>query len=544
MLHRRYHSSSSFIDSSTHQCLALASLVNDESLNEEVQSLTRIYQRRRQERRILILGDAHSGKSTILANLVQLPVIAKHYSADAFTRWRYRPDSGEVACSRFLPSPQLEGLELIDTKDLSNVLMRNAVISILPSVDICICVVDARKLLKSSIWSFLKEATVHMSCSVVMTLTFSDHISVEELLRLRGEAQQFARDAFGRDIPIFLLDSPEDAPAFEDFLSAMQGLIDSLRVEGRESILAGQLCSNLIHAFGASLISHDKSIEKGRMLLADIDREIDGFLEGQLRSLGDLLSSYQDVFDAKLPFILDKACRNIGFCFTPAKLLSRDSLAARTEMHYFNLILDEIVLRHVNLDAQFILACETHWKEVNPRMKQAMNCEIGVFDAKCLESELARVRQKMGKYLHEAVLCEKLRPALSKIFQQALDWMMPSFVFICLFLITASIIGFMGYNSIALIFLALAFLFWLMVSCAQWIELKYLRRSVTKVINKMAPSLNTALGGALRHMVVARVSAYRGLYSEPRLLLENRENKLKELQKMQHDLHHFFHSRH
>lgn len=544
MLHRRHHPLSSFVESSSRQCLELAVLIKDDALDALTAPLLEISSRLNNERRILIIGDALSGKSTILANLVQVPVIAKRYSADAFTRWRYRPDSGEVSCSCFVPVPQLEGIELIDTKPLSNLPMRAAVLSILPSVDICICVVDARKLEDSSIWAFLKEAQDCMSCSVVMALTYADHMPVEAVLSLRHSAQKFARDSFARDIPVFPLDSPADSPAFEDFLSALQSLMDSARVAGRDLKEAGQLCANLIHSFGAAIASREKAIQSERMLLAEVDREIDGFLEGQLRSLGDLLTSYQDVFDAKLPYILDRLCRNIGFCFTPAKLLSRESLASRTEMYYFDLVLDEIVSRHIDLDVQFILACETHWKEVAPRMKHAMSCEIGVFDAGNLELELAQVRQRTGKYLHEAVLCEKLRPALSKIFQRALDWMMPSFVAICLALIVASIIGFMGYTLLAFYFVALAFLLWLMASCAQWVELKYLRCRVTKVVNNIAPSLNSALVGALRHMVVARVSAYRSLYSVPRRLLEDQEKALKDIKKMHHDLHHFFHSRH
>lgn len=544
MLHRRYHTLSSFVESSSRQCLELATLIKDDKLDELTASLAQISSQLNHERRILILGDAQSGKSTILANLVQVPAIAKRYAADAFTRWRYRPDSGEVSCSCFVPVPQLEGMELIDTKGLAGLSMRKAILPILPSVDICICVVDARKLAQSSIWDFLKEADDKMTCSVLMALTHTDHMPVEDVLRLRREAQELARDSFKRDIPVFPLASPDDSPAFENFLSALQGLMDSPRVAGRDLKEAGLLCANLIHSFGTALAIRERAIQSERMMLAGVDREIDSFLEGQLRSLVDLLTSYQDIFDKKLPYILDMLCHSIGFCFTPGKLLSRESLASRTEMYYFDLVLDEIVSRHIDLDVQFVLACGTHWKEVAPRMNHAMSCEIGVFDAAGLELELAQVRQRTGKYLHEAVLCEKMRPALSKIFQRALDWMMPSFVSICLTLIAASIVGFMGYNLIAFCFLGLAFFLWFMVSCAQWLELKYLHRHVTKIVKKMAPTLNTALVGALRHMVVARVSAYRSLYSVPRHLLEDQEKNLKELQKKQHDLHHFYHSRH
>ena len=124
------------------QAVELCEEIDDESLNEVRDGLLDSIERMGADRRVVMLGATRSGKSELLAGMVGAPVIGRVEPAHHYLRWRYMNNDGDSAHCRFLPEPNLFGMELVNTRGCENPLVAEAVAPLLPGADVVVAVVD------------------------------------------------------------------------------------------------------------------------------------------------------------------------------------------------------------------------------------------------------------------------------------------------------------------------------------------------------------------------------------------------------------------
>jgi hypothetical protein len=199
-------------------------------------------------------------------------------------------------------------------------------------------------------------------------------------------------------------------------------------------------------------------------------------------------------------------------------------------------VLDDVSIQQEELDKQFVLSCNAHWRSVRPRMKQALHCEIGDFPAEALETELATLRQRLQSSLYEPFRSLQIRSHFSALFRCQVDWMRFFVSCVCLCLVIAGVLGYCGLHSLALVFLAVTGGFWLFGSLLHALVVRRICQLVRKEAEPLHESLSGIMSELVQDMIVSRVSAYRRLYTEPRQQVARNETMLAPLQQRQSEI--------
>ena len=142
------------------QAAELCFTIDDESLEPVEESLRKAIEEMNRDRRVVMIGAARSGKSTLLAGMVGVPVLARVASAYHYTRWRYMgSDADDSSYCRFLPEPNLFGMELVDTGACESPEVAGTVAPLLSEADVVVAVVDARSVELSPVWAYLLDCS-------------------------------------------------------------------------------------------------------------------------------------------------------------------------------------------------------------------------------------------------------------------------------------------------------------------------------------------------------------------------------------------------
>ncbi len=509
------------------------------SLDEHIGPVHEALRAMASDRRLLVIGGAQCGKSTLLAALAGCPLIAQVGPEQAYVRWRYRNTSGDAALSRFVPAENLAGLELIDSQDCG--LPENAEVlrGLLPGVDVVLAVLDARHIEDSPAWELL--AQLPETAIGVLAVTFTDTLSPDAAQELPGSLREQSIRRLGRVLPPLFV-CPDSAQAMQLFCDRVQEALDGangLRAAIRRVVEASL---NLMGKQWTVLNRRDGLARRVSGFLAGIEREIDNFLSHQLASLPRQVQLYTEASSRALPRLLKRLRRDFGWAFSPVTILRLDLLGAGCEKFYYRALRGEVLRLQEDSDRQFVLSCASHWKSVRPRMVATLDCEIGEFPAENLANELTQLRERLGRELYTPFTQVQLRHRFAGLFVASAPWMRACLAFCCLFLTCAGLLGVMGQDIPALGMVAVAFFIWVVASVGH----SAARRSICREVGEQGRALEAAvqamLGEAEERLVLSRVAAYRRLYTEPRHKVAQHEDTLKPLQERHTDIYRQLHA--
>lgn len=519
-----------------HQAVELCSAIEDESLDESQAAVLQAVDKMGRDRRVVLIGESGSGKSSLLAGMVGCPVLARVPMPHHYLRWRYMNNDGDAQHCRFLPEANLFGMELVDTGACEQAAVAEAVAPLLPEADAVLAVVDSRKVQSSPVWDMLATLSEEGGPACLVALTYSDKLDATHTLTLSDEVRHLCRERLGRILPVYQL-NPTNAALADEFgdkvVAALESSSGGLRAAIREVMKCG---SDLLYKQGSILKARDAVVRTDSGFLQGIEQEIDNFLARQMQGVRNCVLNYAAAAQRSMPKLIHHMRRSLGWFLSPVVLVRLESFGPASENLYYRLVLDDVSMQQEELDKQFVASCGSHWRSVRPRMKQTLQCEIGDFPAEGLETELEQLRTRLQSSLYEPFRHMKLRSSFASLFKCQVDWMRFFVVCLCISLTMAGVLGLASLQGLAFIFLGIAGFFWLFGSLIHLLVV----RKICLLVRTAAEPLREGLASHMTHqvqdMIVSRVSAYRRLYTEPRQRVADYETSLEPLQQRQSEV--------
>ncbi len=534
MLKRGYRSQESLVKYWTMQAVELCFAIDDvamTSLSSFTAPVLEAIRAMEAERRVMMVGAAGSGKSSLLAGLAGCPLMAQVPLAGPCVRWRFRRSSGGVEHSRFVPLEHLEGLEFVDTASCASAEVAEYLRTLMPGTDVLIAVVDGRQPEASPVWELLASPEAAAVEATVIAVTHANGPQVSEAVR------QLCAERLGRErgLPVYCI-NPASAPAMEVFCERVQDALDSasgLRAAIRQVV---EVSVDLMYKQGSALKSLEATDRTHSSFLRRIDEEIDNFQSRQRADMTRLADSYAEATRRVLPRMLHRLRWVYGWVFSPVTILRLELLGAGCEHYCYRNMCEEVLRMQMDSDRQFILSCAGHWKSVRPRMQKDLGCDIGEFPEETLAQELARLREGLGRELHAPFSREQLRLKLGRIFNSRSGWMRACLAFICLFLFFAGLLGLLGQDFPAFALVCVAVVIWLMSSMAHLVAGRRICHEIEEQGKILENSVRMTLRESVERLVISRVASYRRLYALPRRKVDELEVMLKPLQDEHHNI--------
>lgn len=536
MLSRRFRTEESRARYWAQQAVELCSEIEDETLTEFVEPVQKADALLDRDRRVIVVGGERCGKSTLLAAVAEYPLIARVPFDGDYVCWRYRCKDGDATASRFIPLDNLSGLELVDTRSATDEGVAATVRQLVKAADVVIAVVDGRSYEASPAWGLLASLRDEQRAACLVAVTFTETLGADAALKLKDTMREFCREHVGAPLPICFVNPAGSSENMETFLQLVQ---DALAQPcGVRSAIRRLLehAKELTRKQGSVLVARERVARTDSGFLAGIEQEIDYFQSRQRDSLQVCTEIYAEAAMRALPSTISKLQRTLGWVLSPVTLLRLELLGSGTEKYYYRALRAEVLEQQEISDTNFVLSCMSHWRDVRPRMKKTLECEIGEFPAESLQADLQQLRVRMGRELYKPFADIKLRVSFSKCFGAHVGWMRTSCGLICLFLAMAGILGFFDFQVFAIVAVCLAGLVWLVGSIAHFLVVRKLCREVVQYSLALQDKIQKSIGSAVESLLVSRVAAYRRLYTAPREKVARHEQSLGPLKNRQKDI--------
>ncbi len=531
MLQRGYRKEESLARHGAGQVIELCQDIDDASLSEFVTPIEKALKVLEKERRVVFIGDSKSGKSSLLAGVAQYPTIAKAEMTGTYRSWRYRNNGSEPAPANatFIPLENLEGLELIDTAAAEDPANKSTIQELIKGADAVVAVIDARKIEAAAVWDMLAELPHESRNAALIAVTHTDKLAAEDALKLKDGLRDYCRKRLSSTPALYFI-SPTTMKGMEGFTQRVQEALNApqgLRADIRKVI---DLSNDLLNKQYHILRAREAVSQSDNGFLDGIDREIDNFLSHQMTGIKNYTDAYAEAALQALPATLTKLRKGFGLWLSPVTLVRLNLFGAGTETYYYNMLCREILSRQEVSDSNFVQSCAGHWNHVRPRMKKAMECEIGDFPEQSLGAELDELRTRLGRDLYKPFTQEKLRRKISMIFNACAKWMKFFIFLICLCLIAAGVLGVLGMTTPALWMVLSAGIVWALGSIIHLAAGRRIRKEFVSLAKSLHESMLNGIGEDVKTLLVSRVSAYRRLYTEPRRKVARNDAMLKPLQ--------------
>ena len=513
MLKRSYRVQESLVRYWAQQAREMYAIIGDDEMQPLLEAVEQSLAAMEGDRRIIVMGGADCGKTSLLSYISGLPVIRGGRQQESpYLRWRYGNNDGDAARSRFLPLPELKGIEFVDTGDCSEPEVQEELLRLLPGSDAAIVVADARQGGASPAWEVLQQLPINAVANVLVALTFTDHIGAEAALDLAARIREMCRQHL-RLVVLVCSVNPTSEQGVETFLTRVQETLDS--PEG-----ARRAIRNTLEATGR-LMTRQSGIINARTaamrdetgFLSGIESEIDTFLAHQLDGVEGCAQDYASVPLGVLPKLQRKLRRSFGYVLSPLCLMQLEDMGAGAESSYYRLVCKEIMERQRESDSRFTASCQAHWRSVRPRMKQAIECEINDFPQDVLEAELNRLRRQLEHELYQPFNRLRIRSALDNAFSDQVGWMHTAHMLLCICLVLAGLLGFLGLDTLALCALGAVLVVWVLGAVKHAAVLRRLSGGLEREARTLDSVVHDEMPKLVRELVVSRVGAYRSLYA-------------------------------
>ena len=516
--------------------------IDDTALNEPKQVVLDSVETLKYDRRVVIIGASDKAKSALLGGMIGNSVPARVTPEYYYLRWRYISDDGDYEHCRFLPTPNLCGMELVDTQGCERPEVAEAVAPLLPGADAVVAVVDARQPEASPVWEMLKGLPAEGGPACLIAYVHAEELNAEHVAALDSRMRDFCRACLGRYLPGSLIDT-SNAVQTSEFGDKVKAAIESSSGGIRGAIRAVQRnVSDLLYKQGSVLKARDAIARTDNGFLQGIDSDIDEFLARQMQGVRNCVLNYASSAQRCMPELLVQLRRSMGSIFSPAVLLRLEQYASASENLYFRLVLDDITRQQEELDKQFVISCNGCWRDVRPRMNQALRCEIGEFPAEKLEAELTELRQHLQNSLYVPFRDLEIRSQFSSLFKPQVGWMRFVSNSMCFSFIIAGLLGFCSLETLAFIFVGVAGLLWMLGTMLHVLVVRKICQYMRLVADPLHEAYTKCLSEQVQNMIIARVASYRRLYAGARQRVAAYETTLEPLQKKQNEIFRLFRS--
>lgn len=536
MLSRRFRIEESRARYWAQQAVDLCSEIEDESLDAYIPPILEADKALNRDRRIIAIGAAQCGKSSLLSGLVNHPLLARLPIENDYVCWRYCCKDGDATCSRFLPLEQLEGLEIVDTRGCEEESVATTIRTLLKGADVVLAVIDGRKYELSPVWQLLAELNEKQRGACLLAITFTDTMAAESTMELKEKLRDYCRERVGVPLPLYFVSPTSGVESLASFRDRVQNALGEpigVRSAIRRLVEAAK---ELTRKQATVLGARDRVARTDSGFLAGIEQEIDYFLDRQREHLNSCRDAYSEAAMRALPTTITKLQRTLGWFLSPVTLLRLERLGVGTEKFYYRSLRSEVLAQQESSDSNFMLSCMKHWASVRPRMKKTLECEIGEFPADELMADLSEQRVRMGRELYKPFTNLRLRSAFSREFSAHVGWMSACCAGMCLFFFLAGILGLLNQMAPALMSLCIVGLIWVGGSVAHYLTARKLCKEVVLLSLNLQEELKASIGSTIEALLVSRVAAYRRLYTAPREKVARHDASLKPLQQKQKDI--------
>ncbi|MFI3243676.1 MAG: hypothetical protein R3Y56_05430 [Akkermansia sp.] len=518
------------------RAIELAQSIEDTSLDESIARVQSDMELLKQDRRVLVAGERGSGKSSILAGLAGLPLLAKFALDEPYVRWRYSCRDGDASHSRFIVEPAMRGIELVDTQPLELPEQLDVVKDLARGADVLLCVLNARSPQSDLLWGLMESLPNDWLGHCLLVVTHSDSLSVDDALQLKLSLRERCHAVSNRAVASYFV-PVNDAQTVAAFAEKVDELLNG--PEGHRGSIkrVAQACDSLLYAEHAVLSARESLQRANAGFVEGIDREIDYFQSKQQEGLDGAIDHYFSVARESMPGFARVLWRGLNPCLTPSKLLRLECFAESAELFYYRSLCKELLERQAQADHIFTFNCEAHWKTSRPRMQKALACDIGAFSAQQLESSLSDLRRTFMVQLYDAFLEQKLRFRFHELLRGRFAWLRGGFLCFCLLVVSAGILGSLNEEQWAFALLGAAAVVWLISSLAILRTSYSIRKSMLAATDELVVAMKSYLHEPMGDYIIRRVTCYRRMYVLPRQTLAKQSATLLPMQKEHSDIH-------
>lgn len=479
-------------------------------------------------RRIVFVGESGCGKSSLAAGVLGLSCVAEHKFEGPFLRWRSQCDDGDNGHSAFLPTHQLDGLELVDTAGCDLEGQKEALLPLLASADMIIAVFGGDNPWSPATWELLSHLPDGTRAVRIVALTHCDRRSPEDVMGIKTQLRELCSKHLGIELPLYQVTpgGHVQGSGLDVFSERIQDALDSpelLRADIRALYAA---TVSLMDEQASILRRRDQMLRTDSGFLTNIDREIDSFQLRLSESIPAQVQAFGHIAHSLVPRLCSLMLANMGVLVTPGRILRMERIGEWIDRHYYELVRKEAEKRQEAQDRTFLFACRENWDQVRPRMKQKLESDIGDFPEQALGADLLSLRKELGRLIYKPLHQLGIKCFIADIGKEQMAWMERIVYLTLLFIIIGGIIGTMGHNFMGLMSLGAAAGIWL-IGCAilQW-EKRRVRRRIVEFCDPLQLLVAGHLEEPLRQLLVSRVSAYRKLYTKPRLKVARNAEQL------------------
>lgn len=535
-LKRAYRTQESLVTYWAEQAVELCKDIEDESLEEYAEPVRLGLNALLHDRRIIVIGGEKCGKSGILADVAGAPIIASFPMEGHYICWRYICRDGDATCSRFIPLPRLEGLELVDTASCTDAAVRETCLALLPGADVIIAVVDGRAPADSPVWDTLATLPEQALNTCLLTVTNAEKLGAEAALMLKDTMRELSHSRLGASLPLYFI-SPGMKSGIEVFRSRVQEML-----QGSQGLRAAvrslaERAADLVEKQNRVLRAREMVSRTDSGFIAGIEQEIDNFLAYQMSGLSKHQDNMNTAVMRVMPPLLQRIKSSFGWALSPTALLRLELMGADTDKALYREMEQEVQRLQEESDKQFALACFAHWQKVRPRMKKTLECEIGEFPEADLEAELTSLRERLCRDLYEPFASTSLRHHLFRLFIAQANWMRACMIFLCFLLVVAGVLGCIGQDVLGFCCVVAAALVWIGGSIGHYMACQQICVEVGKLTQQLREAMDVSMRSVLEKLIISRVAAYRRLYTAPRQKVARQDAMLHPLQERQKSIH-------
>ena len=489
------------------------------------------------DRRIMVLGGAGAGKSTLLSCMAGTQTIAQHTTANHYTCWRFICRDGDASHSRFIPLPQLEGLELVDTADITREEVRHTCELLMQGADVVVGVLDARAPATSPVWDVLDTVPENARKAWMLAVAQVNQLDARESIALKERLRELSR-AHGIDgMRILIFPEPGNEAAIVTLRSCVQEILEDTHGAATQIRRLAELTTDLVQRAGRILSARESVSRTYNVFMSGIEQEIDNFLHSQTIGLAQYSHGLQLTVQQTLPELLAQVRQKLGFILSPGTLLRMELMGRMTEQLLYQCMDRAVQRMQEESDNHFVMQCAAHWQSVRPRMKKALECEIGDFPADTLKTELKTLRERLCRQLYEPMADAGLQARLFSVYVAHVSWMQTCVICECIFCVLAGVLGCLGQDALGLGCVVLAVLTWSGGSIAHHVASRNIGTQIESLVQDVFSNQEKDFLSVLEALIVSRVTAYRQLYVVPRRKVAKREVELRPLQEQQRAIH-------
>ena len=467
---------------------------------------------------LTVIGKTGSGKSSTLNALAHESFCTTTDGKPTLTRWQFEPTpephTHEWIESKFFPADILINLEFWDTMGLekSNAIQRLK--HIIPKSDVILGIISSTDENQDDLWDYIRTFDEKLLSKLVLIITHTDLISQDQLIILKNGIRLKSKALLGIQLPLFHIsgdsvDSSQSLATLESFIQEI--LINSSNEKGYTLQLIEE-SNKLVHKQQNILQNQNRLAHLDAGFMVGIDREIDNLQKQIERQVQESVGLYTDEFAGLIPRLGKKVSRQFGSFLSPRRTMILHRLTPVINDWFFELVRQRIEYHFERFSKELLLACEGHWNQVRPRIKEQLQCDIGDFDRESLHKSFLKYQDRLGKSTYKPIQKLRIKKMISSLFKEQKRMQTLQLMIVFLLMIIAGIFGQLDEQHAAFFFVSLALGIWAISSISLlWARHRASKR-IIKSLHKSKPIIAHQLAEPIQINMISGLTDYRMMY--------------------------------